>query len=142
MSDDRTRKDNILSWATELKLGTKSEMTQQYNKRLGLREIKLVELWKKYRPFVPEKYHEECCPKPTKVILDGEKNRKNAKRKLKREAKKKNEGKLKSAPSPQIVAAQQIVAATTNDRQELTNHETFGNATARSSPSTRSSEDA
>ena len=141
MSDDRTRKAKFLSWATELELGTKSEMTddelierimeyqlgvtnvffqssnvngaktlkeslhksgvvgdarkavlleqptQQYPKRPGLREIKQVELWKKYRPLVPEEYREECCPMLTKEILDGEKNRKNLKSKQKRDAK-------------------------------------------------------
>jgi hypothetical protein len=65
-----------------------------------------------------------------KAILDGEKNRKNAKSKLKRDAKKNEEGKLKPAQSPQIVVvAPQIVAATTrtatssNDPQLLDEHE-------------------
>jgi hypothetical protein len=87
--------------------------TQQYPKRPGLREIKQVKLWKKYRPLVPEEYHKECCPMPTKAILDGEKNRKYLKSKQKRDAKKIKEGKLKPAPSPQTVAAQPVVAATT-----------------------------
>ncbi len=71
--------------------------TQLYPTRLGLREIKQVKLWKKYRPFVLEEYQDECCPMPTKEVLDGEKNRKNAKSKLKRDTKKVKEGKLKSA---------------------------------------------
>jgi hypothetical protein len=75
----------------------------------------------------------------TKEIL--EKNRKDAKIKMKREAKKKKEGKLKLAPLPQIVAAPQIVAVTSNDRQELANHETFSNTNAPPSPQ-QSSEDA
>jgi hypothetical protein len=38
---------------------------------------------------VPEEYGDECCRRPSKTILDAEKNRKNAKKKLKRDAKKK-----------------------------------------------------
>jgi hypothetical protein len=33
-----------------------------YPTRLGLRESKQVEVWKKYRPLVPEEYRDECCP--------------------------------------------------------------------------------
>jgi hypothetical protein len=73
--------------------------TPLYPRRLGLREIKQVELWKKYRPLIPEEYRDELCPMPAKEILEGEKNRKNAKSKMKRLEKKKKEGKLKMAPS-------------------------------------------
>ena len=108
----------------------------------GLREIKQVELWKKYRPLVPEEHREECCPMPSKEILDGEKNRKNAKSKMKRDAKKKKEGKpLMSAPSPQTVAATSTVSIS-NDPSELTTHETSNNETAPPSSSKRSREDA
>jgi hypothetical protein len=30
----------------------------------GLRPIKQVELWKKFRPFVPRQYWDELCPRP------------------------------------------------------------------------------
>jgi hypothetical protein len=69
---------------------------------------------KKDPPVVPEHDRDECCLKPTKGILDREKNRKNAQSNQKRDAKKKKEVKLKlSAPFPQIVVAPQIVEATT-----------------------------
>jgi hypothetical protein len=74
---------------------------QLYPTQLGLRKIKQAKLWKKYHPLVPEEYGDECCPKPTKAILDAEKNRKNAESKLKSDEKKKKEEKLKlSALSP------------------------------------------
>jgi hypothetical protein len=120
-----------------------------YPTRLGLREIKQVELWKKYRPLIPEEYRDELCPKPAKEILDGEKNRKNAKSKMKRDEKKKKEGgKLKTAPSPPVVAAPPIVAAAStalriNDPTQLTNSNVISdNVTAPPSPSKRSREDA
>jgi hypothetical protein len=97
-----------------------------YPTRLGLREIKQVELWKKYRPLVPEEYRDELCPMPAIEILEGEKNRKNAKSKMKRHEKKKKEGKLKS-----------------NDPQQLANHGISDDATTGPpSPSKRSREDA
>jgi hypothetical protein len=37
---------------------------------------------------VPEEYRDECCLMPPKETLDGEKSRKNAKIRLKRDAKK------------------------------------------------------
>jgi hypothetical protein len=55
------------------------EPTPLYSTRPGLREIKQVELWKKYRPLVPEKYRDKLCPMPAKEILEGEKNRKERK---------------------------------------------------------------
>jgi hypothetical protein len=35
----------------------------------GLQKIKQVELWSKYRPLVPKKYGDECCPKPCKGVI-------------------------------------------------------------------------
>jgi hypothetical protein len=120
-----------------------------YPTRLGLREIKQVELWKKYRPLVPEEYRDELCPRPSQEILDGEKKRKNAKSKCKRDAKKKKEGTLKSAPSPPIVAATTTPASNsddpndpTDDRRQLANHAISNDATAPPSPSKRSRDDA
>jgi hypothetical protein len=114
--------------------------TRLYPTRLGLREIKQVELWKKYRPLVPEEYRDECCPMPTKEVLDGEKNRKNAKSKLKRDAKKVKEGKLKSAPI--VVATTARTASSSHDPQELTTEGDSNNETAPQSPSKRSRGDA
>jgi hypothetical protein len=61
---------------------------------------------------------------PAEEILEGDKNRKNAKSKMKRLEKNRKEGKLKMAPSPlslKIVAATSTALAS-NDPQQLTNH--------------------
>jgi hypothetical protein len=101
------------------------EPTPLYSTRPGLREIKQVELWKKYRPLIPEKYRDELCPKPAKEILEGEKNRKNAKSKMKRQEKNRKEGKLKTAPSPpspKIVLGATSTALASNEPPQLANH--------------------
>ena len=61
--------------------------TQLYPTKPGLREIKQVELWSKYRPLVPVEFREECCPKPAKEVIYREKNKKKAKGKIKRDEK-------------------------------------------------------
>jgi hypothetical protein len=38
--------------------------------RPGLREIEQVELYKKWREFVPFRYREEICPMPSAKVLD------------------------------------------------------------------------
>ena len=114
--------------------------TRLYPTRPGLREIKQVELWKKYRPLVPVEYQDEGCPMPTKEVLDGEKNRKNAKSKLKRDAKKEKEAKLKSAPI--VVATTARTASSSNDPQELTTEGDSNNEIAPQSPCKRSRGDA
>jgi hypothetical protein len=50
----------------------------------GLREIKQVELYTKYRPLVPEMYRDELCPKPSDEILKRIAKQKDDKRKSKR----------------------------------------------------------
>jgi hypothetical protein len=35
----------------------------------GLRPIKQVELWKKFRPFVPRQYWDELCPRPSDEVI-------------------------------------------------------------------------
>ena len=71
----------------------------------GLQEIKQVELWPKYRPLVPEKFGEECCPKPAKEVIDREKNKKKAKGKLKRDEKKvKGKQTVKPCPTPKVAS--------------------------------------
>jgi hypothetical protein len=114
--------------------------TPLYATQPGLREIKQVELWSKYRPLVPKEYQDECCPMPCKEVIDSEKNKKNARGKLKRDEKK-EKGKLKVSRPPPIVAA--TTASSSNDLQELTTHGTYSDTTtATSSPSKRSHEEA
>ena len=36
----------------------------------GLREIKQVELYSKFRKFVPEEFRDEICPKPSDHVLE------------------------------------------------------------------------
>jgi hypothetical protein len=59
-----------------------------YATKSGLREIKQVELWQKYHPLVPKHYHNECCPRPAKEVLDREKNMKKERGKQKQHEKK------------------------------------------------------
>jgi hypothetical protein len=112
---------------------------QQYAKISGLREIKQVEIFKKYCSPVPAEYRDKLCPDPAKEVLDREKKRKNAKSKEKREVKK---AKLKPAPSPPSMVA---AATSVNDQQgqELTSTQgTTNTTTAPSSPLKPSRENA
>jgi hypothetical protein len=109
------------------------------------REIKQVEMFKKYLNLVPVEYRAELCPKPAKEVLDGEKNRKNTKSKEKREVKKEN---LKPAPSPPsiVAAAAATSVSSCNDPRlgELSTHRATSNttSTAPSSPFKRSRQNA
>ena len=38
-------------------------------KRPGLRNIKQVELYHKWRPFIPEEFRDGICPKPSDKII-------------------------------------------------------------------------
>jgi flavodoxin len=67
----------------------------QQLKEPGLREIKQVELYSKWRKFIPHQFHAEICPKPDDLVLQRIKNEK--KEKLKLAAKKK---KKKTEQSP------------------------------------------
>jgi hypothetical protein len=119
-----------------------------YDTEPGLREIKQVELWSKYRPLVPQQYQDECCPRPAKEVIDREKNKKKAKGKLKRDEKK-VKGKLKMAPSTPIVAAATASASISHHEHDAAAHQELtipgsstNSITAPSSPSKRSREDA
>jgi hypothetical protein len=111
-----------------------------YANKPGLREIKQVELWSKYRPLVPKEFRDECCPMPAKEVIDREKNKKKEKGKLKRDEKK-EKGKLKVAPQTTIGGV--ATDKTVNDPPELTAHAgTSSNPRAPLSPSKRSLEEA
>jgi hypothetical protein len=89
-----------------------------------LKEIKQVELFKKYRPLVPAEYWDECCPVPVEGAMDREKERKRTKEKVKREDKSKKKRKVGPPPPdvPLIVALQQpppLVAAASNGQSDL-----------------------
>jgi hypothetical protein len=93
-----------------------------YATKPGLKEIKQVELFKKYRPLVPKEYWDECCPVPVEGVMDREKERKRTKEKIKREDKSKKKQKV-GAPAtvPLIVAPQQpppLVAAASDGQSE------------------------
>jgi hypothetical protein len=47
----------------------------------GLREIKQVELYTKYRPLVPEQYWDELCPKPSDEVIGNIAKQRNEKQK-------------------------------------------------------------
>jgi hypothetical protein len=110
--------------------------TPLYATKPGLREIKQVELWSKYRPLIPKEYRDECCPRPCKEVIEREKNKKNAKGKLKRDEKKEKQ-KVAVVPRMPIVAATTISTTSSNGGN--------GNlltTTTSSSPSKRSHEEA
>ncbi len=43
----------------------------------GMKDIKQVELWSKFRKFVPQEFQDEICPKPFDEVLDNVKNTRN-----------------------------------------------------------------
>jgi hypothetical protein len=49
----------------------------------GLRPIKQVELYKKFRPFVPREFWEDNCPRPSDEVLAQVKDESSKKRKTK-----------------------------------------------------------
>jgi hypothetical protein len=58
----------------------------------GLKEIKQVELWTKWRKCIPHQFQYEMCPEPDAAVLQRIKNEKNEK--LKQAAKKKKKSEL------------------------------------------------
>jgi hypothetical protein len=36
----------------------------------GMKEIKMVEIFSKWCPFVPVEYHDEICPEPPKDVIE------------------------------------------------------------------------
>ena len=54
----------------------------------GLREIKQVELYTKYRPLVPRIYQDELCPRPSDKVLERISSERREKGRNKRQAKK------------------------------------------------------
>jgi hypothetical protein len=47
--------------------------------RPGIKPIKQVELYKKWRPFVPAQFRDEICPRPSDEVLNSVKNDRNSK---------------------------------------------------------------
>jgi hypothetical protein len=64
----------------------------------GLRPIKQVELWKKFRPFVPRQYWDELCPRPSDEVIAQVKDDTPQKRKHK-------VGKKATTATPLVVAS-------------------------------------
>ncbi len=113
------------------------DLTPLYAMKPGLREIKQVELWSKYRPLVPKEYRDECCPMPCKEVIEREKNKKKAKGKLKRDEKKEKQNLTVAARMPIVMATTaSTTTASSGDQQTLTIHDTP------LSPSKRSHEEA
>lgn len=84
----------------------------------GLRPIKQVELYKKFRPYVPRKYWAETCPKPTDEVIDSvRKERAN-----KRTTKNNNDAEKVAAKERKIVEAaekkEKGAAARTQKKEE------------------------
>jgi hypothetical protein len=76
----------------------------------GLRPIKQVELYKKFRPFVPREFWEETCPKPSEAVLTQVKVETAAKRKVKAAAVKTEKGVAAEAAAPQAKSAKAKLA--------------------------------
>jgi hypothetical protein len=79
---DSLNKPGLTNEQRQTRLGEQPQPL--YATKPGLKEIKQVEHYKKYRPLVPKKYWDECCPEPVKEVLDREKERKRMKDKIKR----------------------------------------------------------
>ena len=95
-----------------------AQPTSLYPTKPGLREIKQVELWSKYRPLVPEAFREECCPKPAKEVLEREKNKKKAKGKIKRDEKKEKGKQETVTRRPTPIVASTTASTSNGDAQE------------------------
>jgi hypothetical protein len=67
----------------------------------GLRPIKQVELYKRFRPYVPRKYWAETCPKPTDEVIDSVRKERANKRTMKNN----NDAEKVAAKEPKIVEA-------------------------------------
>jgi hypothetical protein len=67
----------------------------------GLHPIKQVELYKKFRPFVPRKHWEDTCPRPSDEVLAQVKEESSKKRKTKVTA-------VKSAPTKRVWRAPNV----------------------------------
>lgn len=80
----KATEEEKLMWENILK----NQFPQQ-EKSPGLAEIKQVELFTKWRAFVPEEVRDDICPKPCQEVLDKVKNEKKEKHKVKLEALKK-----------------------------------------------------
>ena len=52
----------------------------------GIAPIKQCELYLKWRPFVPDQFKDEICPRPPKEVINKVKKEKNAKIKIKKDA--------------------------------------------------------
>jgi hypothetical protein len=74
----------------------------------GLRPIKQVELYKKFRPFFPRRFWDETCPKPSDEVL----------LQVKDETAKKRRQKTSSKP-PQAAAAKPAAAKPPKARQQV-----------------------
>jgi hypothetical protein len=56
----------------------------------GLREIKQVEMYTKFRKFVPEEFRDEICPRPSQQVLENIKKARSEKAKARSEKAKAN----------------------------------------------------
>ena len=124
-------------WDSWSKRWSKTRRLPLYATKPGLREIKQVELWSKYRPLIPKEYRDECCPRPCKEVIEREKNKKKANGKLKRDEKKEKQNLTVAARMPIVMATTaSTTTASSGDQQTLTIHDTP------LSPSKRSHEEA
>jgi hypothetical protein len=71
---DSLNKPGLTNEERETRLGEGSQPL--YATKPGLKKIKQVELFKKYRPLLPKEYWDECCPEPVKGVMDREKENK------------------------------------------------------------------
>jgi hypothetical protein len=65
------------------RVATMNTFELQTLKALGLRPIEQVELYKKFRPFVPREYWEDTCPRLSDEVLAQVKDELSKKRKIK-----------------------------------------------------------
>jgi hypothetical protein len=95
----------------------------------GMRPIKQVELYKKFRPFVPREFWEETCPKPSEAVLTQVRNETAAKRKVKAAAAKAKKDVPAEAAAPQAKSVK--AKAAPNAKAEATKRKAAGQRAAR-----------
>ena len=79
---DEEREQRIQNWKQEVRNCTPSNCTPP-----GLSDIKQVELYAKWRKFIPSPFQDEICPKPSDEVLDRVKGSKKEKREKKKSQK-------------------------------------------------------
>jgi hypothetical protein len=89
----------------------------------GLKEIKQVELYTKYRKYVPLEWQDETCPRPAQAVLDKFKLEKNEKVKSAIEKKKDQQTKYYQAMAKNALTVAILRTTPQTHHPEILHHE-------------------